>query len=167
MTEQRRIEGVPGRLLPLYPARVHGVGEATVGVDSLRLERVLVLDKDEGWTCRSLEVRVGRCCQGPFGQTLLQHLLAGSKRGMCLPGVERGFSGFSIAVFGESIPQHPRALGVGRRGRGEQRERGDRGNSTPSHHRLPSSAVTRFTVTRSCALQVRKSVTSDRPTLRT
>lgn len=36
--------------------------------------------------------------------------------------------------------------GAGRRSRGEQAERSE------SHHRLPSSAVVRFTLTRSCAL---------------
>jgi hypothetical protein len=37
------------RSLPLRPARVNGVGEAAISVDPLRLEKVLVLDEDEGW----------------------------------------------------------------------------------------------------------------------
>src|SRR5437899_12476658 len=79
---------------------------------------------------------------------------------MCLPGVERGFSGFAIAVFGDAIPQHPRALGVGRRSRREQRERDEqRGPSQSHHHCLPSSALARLTLTFSYAPHILVSVT--------
>jgi hypothetical protein len=55
------------------------------------------------------------------------------------------------------FPQHPRALGAGRRSGGEQGQCDEqRGRSSESHHRLPSSAVVRFTLTRSCAPQVRR-----------
>jgi hypothetical protein len=62
-------------------------------------------------------------------------------------------------------PQHPRALGVGRRSRGEQVERDEQRGPSQSHHRLPSSAVARLTPIRSCAPHVRRSVTSGWPTL--
>src|SRR5713101_1758049 len=48
-------------------------------------------------------------------------------------------------------PQHPRALGVGRRSRGEQVERDEQcGPPCESRHRLPSSAIARLTLTHSC-----------------
>jgi hypothetical protein len=47
-------------------------------------------------------------------------------------------------------PQHPRALGVSRRSRGEQEQHDEqRGPSSESNHRLPSWVVVRFTLTRS------------------
>src|SRR4030095_17221225 len=67
----------------------------------------------------------------------------------------------SLSVFPTSIrprnsvectrrdPQHPRALGAGRPGRGEQEEHDEhRGPSSESHHRLASSAVVWFPLTR-------------------
>src|SRR5262249_36751711 len=45
------------------------------------------------------------------------------------------------------FPQHERALGAGRRGPGEQGERGDHRSPSQSHHRWPSSALSSSSAT--------------------
>jgi hypothetical protein len=65
------------------------------------------------------------------------------------------YSGARLSFSKTWSHQNLSALRMGRRSRSEQEEQDDPQSPAQSHHRLPSSAVARLTLTRSCAPYVR------------